>query len=242
MASPIAYEQPTINRCWQAFVAHIPTLALVFVVSIGLTIAGLIVYFLATGFVGALIVNSGAMGSLESGETITRGLARLSGEVVRLPLTLLANFFGVLGIAVPALYYQSGEVIGPAVAFGVLFKRPWRYLLAGLFFVLVGTIGFLLCIIPGIAVSLVAPVYVNRIFNTDETIFDAFSRSFEGVFRSEHGWTFVGIELLVGLVVIVLAICTCGLGALVAGPMGSFYVMNSAYRYGIISGSSSVVI
>lgn len=242
MAASIAYEQPTVNRCWQAFVDHLPTLALVFLASVGLTIAGMVVYFLATGFVAALITTSGAMGSLEYAEAITESLARLSAEVVRLPLTLLANFFGVLGIAVPALYYQSGEVIRPAVAFGVLFRRPWRYLLAGLFFALIAFVGFLFCFLPGIAVSLVAPVYVNRIFNTEEPVAMAFSRSFEGVFRSEHGWTFVGIELLVSLVVVLLSVCTCGLGAFVAGPMGSFYVMNSAYRYGIISGGQAPIL
>lgn len=242
MAAPIAYEQPTVNRCWQAFVAHLPTFVLIFAVSAGLALVGFLLYIIITGVVATLISNSGAMSLLESSESLTLSLARLSAEVVRLPITVLTNFFGVLWVAVPALYYHGGEVVTPEVAFRVLFKRPWRYLLAGLFFAVITTIGFLLCILPGIAISLVGPVFVNRIFNTEETIGDAFSRSFQGVFRSEHGWTFVGIELLVGLVVIVLSVCTCGLGALVTGPMGSFYVMNSAYRYGIIGGGSAHVI
>ncbi|MFM7313963.1 MAG: hypothetical protein ACKO0M_12480 [Cyanobium sp.] len=234
MAAPIAYEQPTVNKSWQAFVDHFPTLALVFLVTLALAVVGVLLSYLVAGAVAAMIHASGGLSSLANGEDLAASGARVFGQFSRLPIDVLVNFIGVLGMAVPAMYYQTGEVITPGVAFGVLFKRPLRYLLAGLLYTVVAVFGFILCVLPGIAVLLVAPVFVNRIFNTDEQIIDAFFRSFQGVFRSEHGWTFVGIELLVGLCVIVVTICTCGLGGLVAGPMGTFYVMNSAYRYGVL--------
>ena len=78
-------------------------------------------------------------------------------------------------------------------------------MLAGLFFSLVTTIGFLLCILPGIAVALVTPVFVNRIFVTDMGIGEAFSQSFQVVYRSENGLSFVGLEVLTGIVVGLLA-------------------------------------
>jgi len=81
---------------------------------------------------------------------------------------------------------------------------------------------------------LVMPVYVNRIFLTDQSITDAFAASFQAVYRSTDGMDFVGIELLTWLVVAVVSVCTCGLGALVAVPMSSFYPQNAAYAKGVI--------
>jgi uncharacterized membrane protein len=120
-------------------------------------------------------------------------------------------------------------------AFRTLLKRPWRYLLAGILFTIAAVVGTLFCVLPGIAVLLITPVYVNKIFTTEMSIFDAFSSSFQAVFRSEHGWAFVGIQVLAGLVVIVVSVCTCGLGILVAPPMASFYVQNAAYRQGVLT-------
>ena len=44
------------------------------------------------------------------------------------------------------------------------------------------TIGFLLCILPGLAVALVTPVFVNRIFVADLGISEAFAQSFQVVY------------------------------------------------------------
>ena len=78
------------------------------------------------------------------------------------------------------------------------------------------------------------PVYVNRIFVTDLSIADAFSQSFQSTYRSENGMAFVGLEILIGLLVVVVAVVTCGLGALLAVPMGSFYLQNAAYQRGLL--------
>ena len=100
----------------------------------------------------------------------------------------------------------------------------WRYVLAGQFFSLVTTKGFLLCILPGIAVALVTPVFVNRVFVTDMGIGEAFSQSFQVVRRSENGLSFVGLEVLTGIVVGLLALATCGLWGLGVIPMASFFL------------------
>lgn len=93
----------------------------------------------------------------------------------------------------------------------------------------------MLCILPGIAVALVGPVYVNKVFTTDQPVLDAFGASFQAVYRSPKGLEFVGIELLTGLVVGVVSVVTCGLGALVAVPVASFYIQNVAYHRGVLS-------
>ena len=113
--------------------------------------------------------------------------------------------------------------------------RPVRYLLAGVLFAVVAAIGFVLCILPGIAVTLVMPVYVNKVFLTDSPILDAFSSSFQAVYGSAKGRTFAGIELIAWLLVLVVTISTCGLASLVAVPVATFYIQNAAYHQGVLS-------
>jgi len=228
MAAPKAYDQPSLNGAWEAFLAHVPTILLIWIASAVISGAGLAVYALIT--VVGLGVSGGGSGA-EQG----LGVAALLGQLGQLPFTVLSSLVGVLFIAVPALHYDSGEVITVQAAFAALLRRPLRYLLAGVLFTLALTVGFLLCIVPGIVVALVMPIYVNRIFLTDQSITEAFSASFQAVFGSERGRTFAGIEILAWLVVVLVSVCTCGLGALLAVPVSSFYLQNAAYHKGVIS-------
>jgi len=228
MAAPKAYDQPTLNGAWEAFVAHVPTILLIWIATAVISGLGLGVYLLIT------LVGVGISGSGSGGEQAI-GLASALGQLGQLPFTVLSSLVGVLFVAVPALHYDSGEVITVQAAFAALMRRPMRYLLAGVLFTLVLTAGFLLCILPGIVVALVMPIYVNRIFLTDQSITEAFSASFQAVYSSERGRTFAGIEILAWLLVLVVSVCTCGLGALLAVPVTSFYLQNMAYHKGVIS-------
>jgi hypothetical protein len=228
MAAPKAYDQPTLNGAWEAFVAHVPTILLIWIATAVLSGVGFAVYSLIT-LLGLGIAGGG------SGGDQALGVAAALGQLGQLPFAVLSSLVGVLFIAVPALYYDSGDVITVQAAFAALMRRPLRYLLAGVLFTLVLTIGFLLCIVPGIVVALVMPIYVNRIFLTDQSITDAFAASFQAVYRSEQGRTFAGIEILAWLLVVLVSVCTCGLGALLAVPVSSFYLQNAAYNKGVIS-------
>jgi hypothetical protein len=170
-----------------------------------------------------------------SGSESALSLATALGQLGQVPFAILSSLVGVLFVAVPALYYERGEVISVQDAFAALLRRPLRYLLAGVFFSVVTAIGFVLCIVPGIVVALVMPIYVNRIFLTDQSITDAFAQSFQAAYGSEQGRSFVGIEILAWLLVLVVSVCTCGLGALLAVPVSSFYLQNAAYHKGVIS-------
>ena len=233
MAAPIAYEQPTLNKAWELFVAHIPTILIIWIATAILTVLGfaaqLILTLIGNGVAGV------SLGSVIDGASTSSSLGLVLGQLGQIPFTILSNLVAVLFAAVPALHYVSGETVTVDRAFRTLFQRPWRYLLAGVLFTVVSTLGLLLCVLPGVAVLLVTPVYVNKIFTTDMAILDAFSSSFQAVYRSENGWTFVGIEILAGLVVLVVSICTCGLGLLVAPAVASFYVQNAAYRQGVLT-------
>jgi len=233
MAAPAAYEQPSLETAWRAFLSHLPAVAAVLASTAAIGVISFVAYLIIASLVGA-IVGSSDLSSGLAGEEAILTLSNLIGQLAQLPFAIISNLIAVLLLAIPAIFYETGAVVGPKEAFAILLRRPTRYLLAGLFFTVAASIGFVLCILPGIAISLVTPVYVNRIFNSNEGIIEAFQHSFQAVYRSENGWTFVGIQLLVGLCVIVVSICTCFLGGLVAGPMGSFYVMNSAYRQGVL--------
>ncbi len=227
MASPAATEQPSLSRAWQDFLAHLPTILLVWVATAVISGVGLAVYLVIT-YAGVALSGGGSSDTAVS-------LAGLVGQIGQLPFSILSSLVGVLFVAVPALHYATGETIGVEQAFRTLFQRPWRYLLAGLLFSLIATVGFVLCILPGIAVALVGPVYVNRIFNGDGPVVQTFVDSFQAVYRSPKGWEFVGIQVLAFLVVIVVSVCTCGLGALVAVPVSTFYIQNAAYYKGVLS-------
>ena len=227
MAPPSAYETPTIQKAWQACKAHLPAMLLIWLISIALNVMGFLFGLIVLWILGT-VTGGGAAGNGATAEgTILEQLAQM-------PFTVLSSLIAVLFVAVPALHLDSGETITAERAFETLLQRPVRYLLAGLLFTVVSLIGLALCILPGLAVAFVSPVYVNRIFLTDQPIPEAFAASFQAVYRSPKGWGFVGVQLLTGLVTVVVSVCTCGLGALVAVPMSGFYIQMAAYNRGLL--------
>ena len=230
MAAPLAYEQPTINKAWEAFLRHVPTILLIWIATAVLAGLGAALAWVMV-LIGVGVAGGGAAGT--AGDLAVTAASAL-GQLVQVPFSILSSLVGVLFVAVPALHYATGETITVQAAFVELLRRPWRYLLAGIFFSVVMTIGFVLCIVPGIVVALVMPIYVNRIFLTDQSITEAFAASFQAVYRSANGPDFLGIEILAWVLVVVVSVCTCGLGALLAVPVSSFYLQNLAYHKGLI--------
>ena len=227
MASPLATESPSINRAWEAFVAHVPAILLAWIAAMGISVIGTVVYFVISALLTML---SGA--DPNGGGTV---LAMVLGQLGQLPFMVLSSFVGVLLAAIPALYYERGEVITVQAAFAALFEKPWRYLWAGVLFTVLVLVGFLFCVFPGVLILFVTPLYVNRIFNTNLSVTDAFAASVQALFRSPQGIQYLGLELLTILLVLVVSICTCGFGALLALPVSSFYLQNAAYNKGLIS-------
>ena len=227
MASPLATESPSINRAWEAFVAHVPAILLAWIAAMGISVIGTVVYFVISALLAML---SGA--DPNGGGTV---LAMVLGQLGQLPFMVLSSFVGVLLAAIPALYYERGEVIAVQAAFAALFEKPWRYLWAGVLFTVLVLVGFLFCVLPGVLILFVTTLYVNRIFNTNLSVTDAFAASVQALFRSPQGIQYLGLELLTTLLVLVVSICTCGFGALLALPVSSFYLQNAAYNKGLIS-------
>ena len=158
MASPLATESPTINRAWEAFVLHVPAILLAWIAAMGISVIGTLVYFVIS-----LVLTTLSGADPNGGGTV---LAITLGQLGQLPFTVLSSLVGVLLAAIPALYYERGEVITVQAAFAALLQRPWRYLWAGVFFSALILVGFLFCVLPGVLLVFVIPLYVNRIFNT----------------------------------------------------------------------------
>jgi hypothetical protein len=193
---------------------------------------GSIVVALLGGLLSMLIVIS--VGGLGGSSESAFSLGAILGQLTQIPFSILSSLLSVLMVAIPAVYYERGEVVTVGAAMALLRERFWRYVLAGLFFSIVMTIGLLLCVLPGLAVALVTPVFVNRIFVTEMTIGEAFSQAFQVVYRSENGMSFVGLEVLAAIVAALLTVLTCGLAGLVVIPMASFYLQNTAYQRGLL--------
>ena len=228
MAAPIAYEQPAYYKARDAFVAHIPTLLVFWLMICNATV---ILLALGLGAAEQLLTLLGirdASASLEQHYALSFFLFYW--------VQLAAFAFSVLGgCMVPVMYYATGENVNVVDAFRVLLMRPWRNLIAGILFVAAVLVGSAFCFLPGVVVLLVAPVYVAKIFTSEMSILAAFSSSFQAVYGSQNGWTFVGIQLFAGLMVIVVSVGSCGLGFLFAPSIASFYVQNAAYRQGILT-------
>ncbi len=261
--SSIAREEASLNEAWTAFLAHLPTMLLIWLASS----AAIFIAWLV-GFVAMLLCMAIFAGGSAGDSTTGIYISMIISYIVQIPLWVLSQLVGVLFVAVPALYYAFGEVVTISEAFRTLFSRPLRYISAGILFslaILIGSLfgiipfigvglsmpdlrlatgilpslaivgGLLVCFIPCILVCLTMPVYINKIFATEMSVLDAFASSFSAIYKSGKGWTFVGIQLLVGICIVIASLCTCGLGALVAVPVGIFYVQHTAYNKGLVS-------
>ena len=165
--------------------------------------------------------------------------ALIASLIIRTPLylvfTVVIALLSVLYMVIPALYFKNKEIITWKVPYKVLKKNFKRYFLAGILFSICVSIGFLLCIIPGIVISFTGPTYVNKIACSDMPIMESFTSSFQAVFKSPNLWSYIGMQLLAGLIFIVPTCCTCYIGGIITFPMLSIYSQHLAYNKGLIN-------
>ena len=161
----IAREDATLNSAWSAFIIHLPTFVVTFLALIGINLISYIVGFLIYAVFSQVDPNLGAFITI----------------VGVMPFAVLNSLICALFAAIPAIYYAQGDVVTVSTAFAQLFSRPWRYIFAGILFSVATLFGYILCIVPGIAVILTMPVYINKIYTTYMTIIDAYSSSFAAI-------------------------------------------------------------
>ena len=97
----LSYQAPSLESSWKALKSHISTYLSIYLV---ILIVGTVSFLINLLF----IVIFGALG--DGSETAT-SLGQLLGTIITFPLSILNNLFGVLLIAVPAIYYANEEVV-----------------------------------------------------------------------------------------------------------------------------------
>ena len=160
--------------------------------------------------------------------------ALLAAFFIRTPIYLIYSIvtalLTTLFTVVPVLYFRNQEVITWKVPYKELRKNFKRYLLAGFLYSICLVIGYLLCVVPGIAISFIGPAYVNKIVCSDLPIVKAFSSSFQAVFKSPNLWSYIGMTILAALLYLILTVCSCGIGSIITFPLLSIYSIHLAYN------------
>ncbi len=147
----------------------------------------------------------------------------------------LYNLLGSLFMVVPALYFDRGQRITWEVPYKLLSKKWIRFSLSGIFFVMASTLGYFFCIIPGIIISFVTPVYVNKIACTEMPIIEGFTSSFQSVYKSEKVVEYIALVVLAHIIVAIPNCFTCNLGSIITHPMMQIYIFHMAYNKGILT-------
>ena len=218
----------TLRESWKDTVAHVPTLLLTWLASIAIGIIGMVVYY------GIIFLFS----AVDDGSGAGVGIGVILSQLSNIPFWILQSLIGVMFTAIPAVYYQRGEVVGFSDVYSILMSRLGRYILAGVLFTVASTLGIFICVLPGLIIFASMPVYVNKVFTTDQPVWDCFTSSFASVYGSEKGWALVGIQLMAFL----LAFVTCGfciIGLIVYIPLVTFFIQLYVSRSGLVGASVS---
>ena len=160
--------------------------------------------------------------------------------VIRAPIWLLYTVFGsllsVCYMVIPALYFHNKEIITWKVPYKeVILKNFKRYFFGGIIYGFAVLLGYLFCIIPGIVISFIGPAYLNKIACSDMPVIEAFKNSFQSVFKSPNLWSYIGMQILAGIIFVVATICTCFVGQIITLPMYCIYSQHLAYNKGILN-------
>ena len=196
---------------------------------------------MAVAVVGGLVyyVVFLAFAAADDGSGASAGVGAILGQMSSVPFSIFQSLIGVMFTAIPAVYYQRGEVVSISDVFSILMSRLGRYLIAGILFSVAATIGILVCVLPGLIVFAATPIYVNKVFTTDQGVWDCFTSSFAAVYGSDRGWALVGIQLMAFL----LAFVTCGfclIGLIVYVPVVTFFIQLYVTRSGLVRPSEAV--
>lgn len=210
-----ATEAPSIGKVWRQLNSNFSTFATVWGIIALLLIASLLIaQFLEITVGGRLYMYLGPILLW-----------------IDLPTTILTCLVNILMTSVPAIYYTTDHCPAPGEIFSIIYRKPRRYVLAGFLFAIVTIIGLLLCIIPGILVSLSTPLYVHYVFTTDLSLTTCLSKAVKGTFQNFGG--FFVVSLLCGLA-IVISVILCIFPVLAVWPMTQLYLQNYIHYKGMV--------
>ena len=140
----------------------------------------------------------------------------------------------IVGAAVQSAYLGGMLDIanGQQVSVGSFFRprNIGSVIIAGLIVGIISTIGFLLCIIPGLIATIMLMFTIVALIDRNLRPVDAVKTSFE-ISKANFGNVF--LAWLVMVVIFVVGALLCGVGLLVAGPVGTLILV---YAYRKLSG------
>lgn len=220
-------SEPTLQTAWNLYKANWQPYVLV-----QLTILAIAVVFgLITGATTMIsLLLTGSVG--DGGSSAAEGVQVLLNFPFQLVYQVVVGLLGVLIVAFPALHYATGHHPTYAEGLALLRKGFWRYVLAGLLVSAATAVGFLACIVPGLIVAVLTPIYIRRIFTSSEPVWPAFLASFRDLFNSGYGWGLVGYELLTGVLVLISALF-CLVPLIVTGPLAAIFIQQYLVSRGL---------
>ena len=227
-------SEANLKTTWKIYKSHWKT----FLALTGFTILAYVIYIIIDLILSFVGLAPSMFSFYQTGEYVATG-ALIASLIIRTPIYLIysvvVSFLTILYYIIPVLYFKNKEIITWKVPYKVLKENFRRYLLAGILFNVCVLIGFLLCFIPGIVVIIVGPTYLNKIVCSDMPIMKAFKSSFQAVYKSPNLLSYIGMQLLAGIIYLVPTICTCGIGGIVTLPMISIYQQHLTYNKGLIN-------
>tara|TARA_Y100001968_G_C19006618_1_gene548487 strand:- start:27 stop:608 length:582 start_codon:yes stop_codon:yes gene_type:complete len=126
---------------------------------------------------------------------------------------------------IPCLYYKEGKALTLKDALVFLGENFSRIIIAGILQAVAISIGYLLLVIPGMLLSFTTPLIISNIVNTNKTAVECVKEGIKEFLRgikTKRMWVFVLIQIIIGALVSLASILTCGLGSFVAIPLGAF--------------------
>lgn len=221
-------SEPTLQTAWNLYKANWQPYVLV-----QLTILGVAVVFgliTAVTTLIAQILTGGSFG--DGGSDAAEAVQVLINFPFQLIYQVLVGLLGVLIVAFPALHYATGHHPSYGEGMALLRLRFWRYVLAGVLVSVATAVGFLACIVPGLIVMVVTPIYIRRIFTGSEPVWPAFVASLRDLFNSGYGWGLVGYELLTGVLVLISALF-CLVPLIVTYPLAVIFIQQYLVSRGL---------
>jgi hypothetical protein len=218
-AGPKSSSEPTLSSAWNLYKANWQAYVLTQLVILGLALVFGLITALTTVLAQVLTGNV----FQDSGSSWAEGVQALLNFPFQIIYQVLVSLLGVLIVAFPAIYYATGQHPDFNSGLALLRKNFWRYVLAGLLVSAATGIGLLACLVPGLIVAIITPIYIRRVFTSEEPIWTAFLACFRDLFNSGYGWGLVGYELLAGLLVLISALF-CLVPLIVTGPMAAIFI------------------
>jgi len=201
MASPAADEEPTINSNFNAFQVNFTALLLVLLAQL-LLFAVILTVWSYRAIAALKTMNYQRFFTDPTVFDAWREATSRHFDVVYWPLYITATLLSVFYVAVPALYYATGEPITLGFLYREVRKWPWRYLIATAPVVL-SSFGWAARggWVVSVPLTLLEPLFINLMVTTEGGIARSVGRCIHLTFVTRTGHSFVLTSLFSWLVV-----------------------------------------